>query len=284
MKKHPLLLGAHTSTAGGLYHALLEGEAIGATTVQLFTRNQRQWAAKPLEDEEIRLFQDTLQSTALSHIMSHASYLINLGSPRIETLHKSRKAFREEIIRCQQLGLTFLNFHPGAALDSTKERCLETIKESLHEIIPLVEQGSTRLLIETTAGQGSVVGDCFEDLAFLLKDLHKQMPLGICIDTCHLFAAGYDLRTKEALHNTLMTFDRIIGLDHLYALHINDSMKPFNSKLDRHAPLGQGEIGIDCFRELMRHPATKNLPKYLETPEGPPLWKKEIALLKTFAP
>ncbi|MBM3197853.1 MAG: deoxyribonuclease IV, partial [Chlamydiae bacterium] len=201
MKQHapPLLLGAHTSTAGGLHHALLEGKDIGATTVQLFTRNQRQWVSKPLQEEEVSLFQQTLQKTGLSHIMSHSSYLINLGCPHTENLQKSRKAFKEEIIRCQQLGITYLNFHPGAALEAPVEQCLQTIIESLEEVAPLVQTGTTRLLLETTAGQGSVVGHTFEQLACLLEPLHKKMALGICIDTCHIFAAGYDLRTKQAL-------------------------------------------------------------------------------------
>ena len=170
-----LLIGAHTSAAGGAHNALLEGKSIGATTVQLFTSNQKRWQGKELLQEEIELFKQTLQETELSHIMSHDSYLINLGCPHQENLHKSRKAFQEELLRCQKLGITYLNFHPGAFLDSTEERCLHLVKESLEELIPLVEKGPTRLLIETTAGQGSCVGYCFEHLAYWMEHLHKKL-------------------------------------------------------------------------------------------------------------
>ncbi len=285
MKKHAetLLIGAHTSAAGGLHLALREGKEIGATTVQLFTRNQKRWESKPLEKTEITLFQEALQETQLSHIMSHDSYLINLGCPNPENLHKSRKAFLEEVLRCQQLGITYLNFHPGAALDSSEEQCLNTIIESLEEIVSTLAQGPTRILLETTAGQGSTVGYDFSHLAYIIARLHKKIPIGVCIDTCHIFVAGYDLRTKEAVRKTLSDFDQIIGLEHLFAFHINDSMKPLGSKVDRHAPLGKGEIGLECFKELMQNPKTRNIPKYLETPDGPPLWKEEIRLLRQFA-
>ena len=278
-----LLIGAHTSATGGVHHALFEGKEIGATTVQLFTRNQKRWEHKELSEEEIDLFQHALAETGLSEIMSHDSYLINLGSPHEDILRKSRKAFKEELIRCQQLGISSLNFHPGACLESSEEECLDTIVQSLSLLEGLAGQGSTRLLIETTAGQGSSVGYRFEHIAYLIEKLHKKIPIGVCIDTCHIFAAGYDLRTKESFEQTFAEFDRIIGLKHLFAFHVNDSLKPLGSRVDRHAPLGKGEIGLECFRLLMQHPWTCGLPKYLETPEGPPLWKEEIKLLKKFA-
>lgn len=284
MSKHTTtLIGAHTSTAGGLHNALLEGKEIGATTVQLFTRNQKRWEGKELEEEEIDLFKKTLQETGLSHIMSHDSYLINLGCPDPVNLHKSRKAFKEELIRCQKLELSYLNFHPGASLKGSEEDCLKLIVESLEEIADLAEKGPTRLLIEATAGQGSCVGHTFEQLGYLVHQVEKKLPIGVCIDTCHIFAAGYDIRTKEALEETLKLFDQIIGLKHLHAFHLNDSMKPLGSRVDRHASLGKGEIGIDCFHHIMKHPKLAHLPKYLETPEGPPVWKEEIQLLKHFA-
>ncbi len=278
-----LLIGAHTSASGGIQNALLEGKEIGASTVQLFTRNQKRWDGKEVTEEEIELFQRTLEETGLSHIMSHDSYLINLGCPNEVNLEKSKKAFKEELIRCQKLGITYLNFHPGAALDSSEEDCLKLIVESLEELEPLASKGPTRLLIEATAGQGSTVGYRFEHLGYLVKHLHKKIPIGVCIDTCHIFAAGYDIRTKESLENTLQEFDRLVGIEHLFAFHLNDSIKGLGSRVDRHAPLGQGEIGIDCFQHLMQHPLTKYLPKYLETPDGPELWKKEILMLKGFA-
>ncbi len=277
------LIGAHTSASGGVYKALLEGKEIGATTVQLFTRNQKRWDNKELEKEEIALFAKTLAETGLSHIMSHDSYLINLGCPNEDNLFKSKKAFKEELIRCHQLEISYLNFHPGAFLDSSEERCLETIVKSLSEMESLANKGPTRLLIEATAGQGSTVGYSFEHLAYLIKHLHKIIPIGVCIDTCHIFAAGYDIRTKETLENTLQEFDKIVGIQHLFAFHLNDSMKPLGSRVDRHASLGKGFIGIECFEALMQNPLTADLPKYLETPDGPSLWKEEIQMLKNFA-
>ena len=286
MKKTPadeLLIGAHTSAQGGAYNAIIEGVDIGATTVQLFTSNQKRWEGKVLSEEDITLFQEALSSSGLTHIMSHDSYLINLGSANPESLAKSRKAFKEELIRCQTLGITYLNFHPGAALEASEEECLNKIVESLEELETLADKGPTRLLIETTAGQGSSVGWRFEHLGYLVERLHKKIPIGVCIDTCHIFAAGYDIRTKKGWEKTLEAFDNAVGLKHLYAFHVNDSMKPFASRRDRHACLGQGEIGIECFQVMMTHPLIREIPKYLETPEGPLVWKKEIALLREFA-
>lgn len=286
MKKTPagdLLIGAHTSAQGGAHNAILEGLEIGATTVQLFTSNQKRWEGKTITDEEAALFKQTVESTGLSKIMSHDSYLINLGSPNPDSLQKSLKAFREELIRCQKLDLSFLNFHPGAALEGSEEECLNKIVESLESLQELADKGTTRLLIEATAGQGSSVGWKFEHLGYLVEKLQKKIPIGVCIDTCHIFSAGYDIRTEEAWDETLKKFDEIVGLEHLYALHVNDSMKPLASRKDRHAPLGVGEMGIECFKAMMKHPALRELPKYLETPDGPPLWKKEIALLREFA-
>ena len=286
MKKTPadeLLIGAHTSAQGGVHKAILEGHEIGATTVQLFTSNQKRWEGKAISEEEIALFKETVQKTGLKKIMSHDSYLINLGSPDPESRRKSHKAFKEELIRCQKLDLAFLNFHPGAALNSSEEECLDQIAKSLEEFENLADKGSTRLLLEATAGQGSSIGWRFEHLGYLVDRLHKKIPIGVCIDTCHIFSAGYDIRTKKAWDETLAQFDKIVGLKHLYALHVNDSLKPFAARRDRHAPLGDGEIGMECFKVMMTHPLLREIPKYLETPDGPPLWKKEIALLRDFA-
>lgn len=277
------LIGAHTSAAGGAYNALLEGKRIGATTIQLFTANQRQWASKAIEQNALELWKQTLQETNLSQIMSHASYLINLGAPSPENLVKSRAAFKEEIKRCLQLGITYLNFHPGAALTEDPQLCLDRICESILEVESLLEGSSLRLLLETTAGQGSSVGCRFEQLAYILDRVKNRVNIGVCIDTCHIFVAGYDLSTKEACDATLREFDRVIGLKHLYAFHLNDSVKGLGSRVDRHAPLGKGNIGIDCFKFLMTDPRTCDLPKYLETPDGPPLWEIEIEMLKNFA-
>ncbi len=283
MKKHELLIGAHTSAAGGVHKALLEGESIGATTIQLFTSNQKRWEGKPIPEDECDRWEEALESTGIEQVMSHDSYLINLGSPNHDALHKSQKAFREELLRCHQLKISYLNFHPGAALDSSEEECLDQIVKSLLTVEKLAHAGPTRLLIETTAGQGSSVGHTFEHIAYLVDRLEKHIPIGVCIDTCHIFAAGYDIRTPDEWDKTLKHFDKTVGLKHLYALHVNDSLKPFGSRKDRHAPLGKGEIGMEAFRYMMKHPFLKKLPKYLETPDGPPLWKHEIAMLREFA-
>lgn len=283
MSHKKLLIGAHTSIAGGVHNALLEGASIGATTIQMFTANQRRWDSKALTPQAIELWDKTLEETGLEKIMSHDSYLINLGSPDEVILQKSRNGFREEIERCIQLKLTYLNFHPGAATSCPVNECLDRICESIFQNEDLVSKSSLRLLFECTAGQGSAVGYRFEELAYMIHKVEKRMRVGICLDTCHLFAAGYDLRTKEACDATFKEFDRIVGLKHLYAFHLNDSQKGLGSRVDRHMPLGKGEIGIECFRFLMTDPRTRDLPKYLETPDGPPLWKTEIALLKELA-
>jgi deoxyribonuclease-4 len=278
-----LLIGAHTSIAGGVYNALLEGQRIGATTIQLFTANQRRWTTKPIDPEAVDLWEKTLAETQLQKIMSHDSYLINLGAPDLENLHKSQKAFREEVLRCKQLKLSYLNFHPGAALQSDPQQCLDQIVKSLLTVEDLLQEGTLRLILETTAGQGSSVGRRFEEIAYILDCVHARIPVGVCIDTCHIFAAGYDIRTKEGWNATLKEFDRLIGLKNLHAFHLNDSLKGLGSRVDRHADIGEGLIGLESFRFLMTDPRTRYIPKYLETPGGPPLWEKEIKLLRQLA-
>ncbi len=278
-----MLIGAHTSAAGGVFNALLEGKRIGATTIQLFTSNQKRWAGKPLTPEVIEKWNETLIETGLKEIMCHDSYLINLGAPNPETLEKSRKAFGEEIGRCKDLGITYLNFHPGAALKTDPQECLDRIVESLLEVESLMENNPTRLLLETTAGQGSTVGHQFEQLGYIVDQVEHKIPIGVCVDTCHIFAAGYDIRDQKAWDHTLDLFDQHIGLQHLRAFHVNDSMKGLGTRVDRHQPLGEGEIGIECFKIMMRDPRLKEIPKYLETPGGPDQWIHEIQKLKDFA-
>ena len=274
-----LLIGAHTSTSGGLPNALYEGRDIGATTVQIFTSNQRQWKGRILSEEDIAAWATAQEETGIRTVMSHDSYLINLGAPDAEVLAKSRHAFRQELERCAALGIAYLNFHPGAAIADSEEACLDRIAESLIEVEDLAV-GPTLLLLEATAGQGSCVGWRFEHLAHIIGKTRKKLPIGVCIDTCHIFAAGYDIRTAKAWDATLKEFDKIVGLDHLKAFHLNDSQKPFESRRDRHAPLGKGEIGEECFRFLVQDKRTRLLPMYLETPNGPAAWKEEIALLR----
>ncbi len=278
-----LLIGAHTSAAGGAHNALLEGRDIGATTIQLFTANQRQWTPKSLTDEAIDLWNATLQETGLKKIMSHDSYLINLCAPDPENLRKSRAAFREEILRCKALGITFLNFHPGSYIKDDPQECMDRIIESILECEALLADSPTRILFENVAGQGSNLGHTFEQIGYMLSGVKNKVRAGVCIDTCHTFAAGYDIRTATGWDTTLKEFDKHVGLEHLQAFHVNDSMMGLGSRRDRHAPLGKGEIGIECFKVLMTDPRTREIPKYLETPDGPELWKTEIQLLREFA-
>lgn len=278
-----LLIGAHTSAAGGPQHALFEGKEIGATTIQLFTANQKRWDSTPLSEQTIKLWFEALDQTGLQNIMSHDSYLINLGAPDPENLIKSRQAFQREIERCTALEITFLNFHPGAALKENPQICLDRIVESLLLQEKHLEKSPTLLLLETTAGQGSSVGWRFEELAYIIQKVEHKIPIGVCIDTCHIFAAGYDLRTVEACDATFKEFDRVIGLKFLKAFHLNDSVKGLGTRVDRHIALGKGEIGIACFEFLMTDARTREIPKYLETPDGPELWKKEIHMLREFS-
>lgn len=278
-----LLIGAHCSTSGGLENALFEGEKIGATTVQLFTSNQKQWKGREITDEMAEIFLKTQKETGIQKIMSHNSYLINLGSPKPELLEKSRTAFKEEIKRCHKLRLAFLNFHPGAATGSSIDDCLNTIIQSLKTFSKVCEKGNTCLLLETTAGQGSSVGHEFEHLAMIIEGVKGHVPIGVCIDTCHIFSAGYDIRTPKAWESTLKKFEEIIGLKYLQAFHLNDSLKPFHSRRDRHANLGEGEIGLNAFKYMMENSKLRQIPKYLETPMGSSRWKNEISLLRKLA-
>ena len=277
----PLKIGAHMSISNGFDGALFDAESIQATTMQIFTANQRQWTHKKIDPLQSAAYGRALAASSIREVMSHASYLINLGSPDEETLAKSRQAFREEIDRCLALQISYLTFHPGAALKGSREQCLDRIVESLLQLEPVFSgKEGPRLLIEMTAGQGTVVGSRFEEIASLLDRTKGKLPMGVCVDTCHIFAAGYDLRTEKALQETLFQFDRIVGIDMIQALHINDSHKGLGSKVDRHSPLGEGMIGLEGFRAIVRHPVLSTLPMYLETPGGLDLWKREIALLQ----
>lgn len=281
MKK--LLIGAHTSAAGGAHNALYEGARIGATTIQLFTSNQKQWQGRSISEEEIALWEKALDETGIEKVMSHDSYLINLGAFDPLILEKSRRAFQDELQRCQLLDISYLNFHPGAATKGSVEECLDRIVESLLLIEPLVKEGKTKLLLEMTAGQGTSVGHKFEQIAYIINRVKGKIPIGVCIDTCHIFVAGYDIRTVENFTQTLEQFDEIVGFEFLNAFHLNDSLKDFGARVDRHATIGNGKIGLEAFQFLMTNPKTRDLPKYLETPEGPETWQKEIALLRSFA-
>ncbi|WP_420745311.1 deoxyribonuclease IV [Photobacterium damselae] len=276
------LIGAHVSAAGGVYNAPLNAHNIGANAFALFTKNQRQWIAKPLEQSAITAFKARCQQYGFhpEAILPHDSYLINLGSPDAEKLEKSRNAFIDEMDRCQQLGLHLLNFHPGSHLKKISESdCLALIAESInmaHQAVPNVVA-----VIENTAGQGSNLGWRFEHLAEIIAQVEDKTRVGVCIDTCHTFAAGYDLRTEQATEQTFAEFDQIVGMPYLRGMHLNDSKGKLGSHLDRHNSLGAGEIGWDCFRYLMQDPRFDNIPLVLETID-PDIWQQEIAKLRNF--
>ncbi len=282
MSKNEILLGFHASIAKGVYNALYQGKKLGANTVQIFTQNQRQWKGKALTTEDIEKWNIAKKETNIHTVMSHNSYLINLGSNKKDLLAKSRKAFEEEIKRCHILDIDYLTFHPGSATGETEEKCLDAICESILSFSNLLKKGKTILTIETTAGQGSNVGYKFEHLAYIIKNTNKKVKIGVCFDTCHVFSSGYDIRNEKAWEKTLSEFDKIIGLKHLTAFHLNDSKFDIGSRKDRHEHIGKGKIGLDCFKYLMQNKKTKYLPKYLETPNTL-YWKDEIKLLLSFA-
>lgn len=273
-------IGAHISASGGVENAPLNAHEIGATAFALFTKNQRQWFSAPLTQESIQLFQDRCDKYGYrpEQILAHDSYLINLGSPDEEGLEKSRKSFIEEMRRCQLLGLDRLNFHPGSHLKKISEQeCLDRIVESL-EIILKETEGVTAVL-ENTAGQGSNMGYRFEHLAYIINNVSDKSRIGVCIDTQHAFASGYDLITD--FDNVWNHFDETIGFKYLRGMHLNDSMKALASRVDRHDSLGKGLIGMSCFERIMRDKRFDNIPLILETPD-PELWKHEIETLKQY--
>jgi len=278
------LIGAHVSAAGGVFNAPENAAKIGANAFALFTKNQRQWAAKPLEPDVIQAFKARCQQYGFlpEAILPHDSYLINLGAPEAEKLEKSRNAFIDEMQRCQQLGLTLLNFHPGSHLRKISEReCLTLIAESInlaHQQVPEVVA-----VIENTAGQGSNLGWRFEHLAEIIAQVEDKKRVGVCIDTCHTFAAGYDLRSEAATEATIAEFDQIVGMSYLRGMHLNDSKGALGSRLDRHHSLGEGEIGWDCFRYLMQDKRFDGIPLVLET-INPDIWQQEISTLRSFIP
>ncbi|WP_419661591.1 Nfo: endonuclease IV [Desulfosarcina variabilis str. Montpellier] len=272
-------VGAHVSTAGGVENAPLNAKAIGATAFALFTKNQRQWKAKPLTDRSIRRFKENCASAGFTpeQILPHDSYLINLGHPEAEGLKKSRAAFIDEMQRCRQLGLKFLNFHPGSHLKKISEKdCLTRIAESIN--LALAKTAGVIAVIENTAGQGTNLGYRFEHLAAIIEQVDDQSRVGVCLDTCHTVSAGYDLTTPDGYKDTLKRFEDVVGLSYLKGLHLNDGKKPLGSRVDRHERLGKGTLGLETFRMIMNDARFENMPMILETPE-PGSWAEEIRML-----
>ncbi|MBQ3605779.1 MAG: deoxyribonuclease IV [Muribaculaceae bacterium] len=274
-------IGAHVSASNGVSQAPINAHAIGADAFALFTRNPSRWTSKPISDKEAEAFKENCAKYGYtpSQILPHDSYLINLGAPEAEKLEKSREAFLDEMQRCEQLGLTLLNFHPGSHLKMMPvDDCLDLIAASIN--ITLEKTSGVKAVIENTAGQGSNLGYSFEQIAHIIDKVEDKTRVGVCIDSCHAFAAGYDLSTIDGYADTWRRFDEIIGFQYLSGMHLNDTKKGLASKVDRHETLGNGVLGADFFSFLMNDPRMDNIPLILETPDES-IWAQEIAWLKS---
>lgn len=275
------LIGAHVSASNGVSQAPINAHAIGADAFALFTRNPSRWASKPISEKEAIAFKENCEKYGYTSdkILPHDSYLINLGAPEAEKLEKSREAFLDEMQRCEQLGLTMLNFHPGSHLNMMPANdCLDLIAASIN--LTLEKTSGVKAVIENTAGQGSNLGFSFEQIAHIIDKVEDKSRVGVCIDSCHAFAAGYDLSTIDGYADTWRRFDEIIGFKYLSGMHLNDTKKGLASKVDRHETLGNGVLGADFFSFLMNDPRMDNIPLILETPNES-IWAQEIVWLKS---
>ena len=275
--------GAHVSIAGGVENAPLNAHAIGATAFAMFTKNQRQWNAPPISEASAAAFKENCRKFGYSPdlILPHDGYLINMGNPEAEKRKISVAAFTDEMYRCQILGLKLLNLHPGSHLKQISEKeCLAHIAAGINSA--LAETEGVIAVLENTAGQGSNLGYTFRQLAEIMEQINDSSRIGVCIDTCHSFAAGYDFSTAEGYEKTMEEFDKVIGFQYLRGMHLNDAKGVLAGKLDRHNSLGKGNIGMEAFRRIMKDPRIRNIPLILETPDES-LWKEEIATLLSFA-
>ena len=276
-------IGAHVSAAGGVHNAVENARSIGANAFALFTKNQKQWKVPPLTDEQISQFKEAMNDAGFtaSQVLPHDGYLINLGNPDNQKRRISVNAFIDEMQRVEQLGLDRLNFHPGAHLKQIDpDDCMKLISEGIDEA--LAATTGVYAVIETTAGQGSALGRTFEELARIIERSVYKDRIGICIDTCHIFAAGYDIRTQESFASVMEDFDRIIGFNRLMGMHVNDAKSEYDSHVDRHAPLGEGNLGLEPFKAMMADKRFEGIPIILETTD-PEKWNQEIELLRSYA-
>jgi len=280
-----MLLGAHMSIAGGAYNAFAQGEEAGCTSIQIFTKSSNQWKAKELTDEEIEKYHEEQKRSGINPVVAHDSYLINLGSPDAALLTRSREAFLVEMKRCEAFKIPFLVTHPGSHLNKGEEWGVTRIAESLSWLHQKTDGFKVRIALETTAGQGSNLGYKFEQIASMISQAEGSERLAVCLDTCHIFAAGYDITTETAYNKTISEFDRIIGLDKLTVLHFNDAKKGLGSRIDRHEHIGKGEIGEKAFGFFMRDKRFAKIPKLLETPKGDDgeMDKVNLAILRKLA-
>lgn len=275
-----LLLGAHMSIGGGVHMALERARSINCTAMQIFVKNNMQWFARPFAREEISAFLDHQQRAALASVFAHANYLINLAATNPQFYANSLRALAEELVRADQLELPFLVLHPGAHLGAGDEAGLDKIVASLDRVFAGIPKVKTKVALETTAGQGSCVGHRFEHLAYIIERVREPERLCVCLDTAHVFAAGYDIGTAKSVRQTFREFDRIVGLKHLAALHLNDSKTARGSRVDRHEHIGQGQIGLEAFRFIMNEARFRKIPKVLETPKGKELREDVVNMKK----
>jgi deoxyribonuclease-4 len=262
-----LLAGAHMSIAGGMHKAFERGRSVRCRTIQIFLKSSNQWKARTLTDDDRMLFREAREKSGISPVLAHDSYLINLASPDPDLHRKSLDAFVEEMRRANDLGVPCLILHPGAHLGAGVQAGINRVARALNRAIDRVGP-PVRLLLETTAGQGSSLGSRFEELAAILERMRNPERAGVCLDTCHIFAAGYDIRSREGYEKTLREFDRLIGVGRIQAIHVNDSLKDLGSRVDRHSHIGKGRIGLEAFRCLVNDPRFVDVPKILETPKG----------------
>ncbi|MBI1806753.1 MAG: deoxyribonuclease IV [Ignavibacteria bacterium] len=280
-----LLIGAHESIAGGIHMAFARAESVGCRALQIFTKSTNQWRAKPLTDEDIANYKTAASKSSINHVIAHDCYLINLCATDRAILQKSREAFVDELRRCEELGIRYLNFHPGAHMGAGEEGGIKTIIDSLDWAHEQTRGFSVMSVLETTAGQGTAIGRRFEQLAMIIEGVQEPHRMAVCIDTCHIFAAGYDIGREPTYMNTIREFDDIIGLQRLVAIHTNDSKKPLGSRVDRHEHIGKGAIGKLGFQLLMQDERLMHIPKILETPKGEDLKEDtmNLSMLQTLA-
>jgi len=261
------LIGAHMSIAGGVYNAIAFGAELNCSTIQIFTKSNNQWKAKPFGEGEVEKFHEDKKAAGIDPVIAHTAYLINIASPKEDIYEKSCKSLIEELKRCEILGIPDLVLHPGSYLDTSEKIGIRKIIDTLNRIFDETPEISTRIALETTAGQGTNLGYKFEQLAEMMDGIENKMRVSVCLDTCHIFASGYDIRDRKCYTQTFKKFQEIIGLDNLKAIHLNDSLKEFGSRRDRHAHLGMGNIGLDAFKFIMQDKRLKDIPKLLETPK-----------------
>jgi deoxyribonuclease IV len=267
-KAHPLLIGAHMSISGGVELAPLRGRDVGCACIQIFTKSNMQWAARPMAEKEIAAFKQNCAEAGIEPVVAHNSYLINLCAPDAALARKSFDSFLMELERCRALGLPAIIAHPGSHTGAGEAEGLRRIRSAVDELLERTSGSPVRLLLETTAGQGSNLGYRFEQLAEMMEGVKQKSRVGVCLDTCHVFAAGYDIRTEPGYGRTMEEFDKIIGLKKLQVFHLNDSKGELGGKLDRHEHIGHGRLGKEPFRLLLRDPCFADIPKVLETPKG----------------